>query len=151
MWEFSDQQRRQKLLCDSGIMNFPDGAWFEPRKIRRREKLFHIPKGYGTFKCMLPVSTNLYSQHRQRQLCSGFITSFDYCYLLNYACSVFCSVYSSWIWNFNFVLEPVSPSFWFSLSQWWVSRVSHRGQRERHTVRVSTEDSPRQIKVIWGW
>ena len=60
------------------------------RRIRRREKLILSLQGYRTFMNE-PVFSQLLSQDRQGQLWSGYITSIVSFYLLNYACSVFCS------------------------------------------------------------
>ena len=65
------------------------------RRIRRREISISWIRVYS-YK-QLP------SQQWQRQLLLRYITSFVGCYLLNYACSVFCS-------------DQLSPSFQFSLA-----------------------------------
>ena len=64
----------------------PASAQAQTRRTRRREKLFLL--------CMYGTSFLLsaFSQHGQRQLWSGYLTSFICFYSLNHACSAFVSV-----------------------------------------------------------
>ena len=91
---------------------------------------------------MQRTSVLLPAQKTQAKHWSWYVSTFVFCKLFNYACSIFCfDQLKSETRNFNLVLQPVSPSSRFSLkASFWESILYD----------IFVMMSGAALRVLWG-